>query len=67
MTVNTINRSHRMAYMVGLLALAVALGAALVLAGEGSTQSHKRNVFEQSLHSTYAAAITKGDWGCALP
>jgi len=30
MTVNTINRSHRMAYMVGLLALAVALGAALV-------------------------------------
>jgi hypothetical protein len=66
MTVNKMNRSHRMTYMVGLLALAVALGAMLVLAGGGNTQNHKKNVFQQSFHSTYAAAIKKGDRGCAV-
>ena len=34
MTVKTINRSHRIVYLVMLLMLAVALTTALVLAGE---------------------------------
>jgi hypothetical protein len=34
MTVNITNRSHRVAYIVGLLLLAVALTTALVLAAE---------------------------------
>lgn len=34
MTVNTINRSHRVVYLIALLVFAVALTTALVLAGE---------------------------------
>jgi hypothetical protein len=66
MTVKKISRSHRMAYMVGLLALAVALATVLVLAGESNAHSHKGNVFQQSLRLTYSAASEKGDWGCAV-
>jgi hypothetical protein len=59
------SRSYRMAYMVTLLALAVALTTALLLAGERSAPSPKKNVLQQSLHSTYSAVREKGDWGCA--
>jgi len=65
MTVYKINRSHQMAYMVGLLILALALATVLVLAGEGNAPSQENNAFQQSLHRGYSAAIEKGEWGCA--
>ena len=59
------NRSRRIAYIVALLTLAVALTTALVLAGERSAASQNKNVFQQNLHSTHSAVPEKGDWGCA--
>jgi hypothetical protein len=47
MTVTTTNRSHRVAYMVLLLLVAVALTSALVLAGERNRGSEKREVSER--------------------
>ena len=47
MTVTTTNRSHRVAYMVLLLLAAVALTSVLVLAGERSWGSEKRDVSER--------------------
>lgn len=47
MTVTMTNRSHRVAYMVLLLLVAVALTSALVLAGERSWGSEKKEVFER--------------------
>lgn len=41
MTVNTTGRSHRVVYLIALLIFAVALTAALVLAGEGKAQGNK--------------------------
>jgi uncharacterized protein HemX len=60
MTVNKTNRSHRTAYMVVMLALAVALTTALVLAGE----SQKKNVFQQNLHKTFSVELQKGAGRC---
>jgi hypothetical protein len=57
------NRSRRIAYIVALLTLAVALTTALLLAGERNAASQKKNVFH--LYGTYLAALEKGDWGCA--
>jgi len=42
MTVKQTNRSHRVAYLIVLLALAVALTTALVLAGEGPASPEKQ-------------------------
>jgi len=47
MTVTTTNRSHRVVYMVLLLLVAVALTSALVLAGERSRGSEKKEVSER--------------------
>jgi len=44
MTVTLTNRSHRIAYMVLLLLLAVALTSALVLAGERTWGGEKKEV-----------------------
>lgn len=46
MTVTTINRSHRIAYLVVLLAFAVALTTALVLAGERETEGSKTSTLQ---------------------
>jgi hypothetical protein len=59
------NHSHRMAYMVALLALAVALTAVLVLASERNAASQKGTVLQQNFHSAYLAVPEKGDCGCA--
>ena len=48
MTVTTTKRSHRVAYMVLLLLVAVALTSALVLAGERSWGSEKKEVSERN-------------------
>jgi hypothetical protein len=64
MTVNKTNRSHRTAYMVVMLALAVALTTALVLAGEGNADSQKENVFQQNLHKTFSVELQKGAGRC---
>jgi hypothetical protein len=42
MTVKTINRSHRAAYIVALFLLAVALTTALVMAAEQNSASEKK-------------------------
>ena len=57
------NRSRRIACIVALLTLAVALTTALLLAGERNAASQKKNVFH--LYGTYSAALEKGYWGCA--
>lgn len=64
MTVNKTNRSHRTAYMVVMLALAVALTTALVLAGEKNSDSQKKNVFQQNLHKTFSVELQKGAGRC---
>lgn len=46
MTVKTKNRSHRIAYLVMLLLLAVALTTALVLAGEGNPEGKKTSTLQ---------------------
>jgi hypothetical protein len=65
MAVKITNRSHRIAYMVVLLALAVALTTALVLAGQRSVTDQQKNVFQQDLHSTCSAVLKNGYSGCA--
>ena len=52
MTVTMTNRSHRVAYMVLLLLVAVALTSALVLAGERNWGSEKKQVSERIPAST---------------
>jgi hypothetical protein len=55
MTVKMTNRSRRLAYLVLLLLVAVALTSALVLAGERSSSSEKKVV---SLRITASAQTT---------
>jgi len=66
MTVTMTNRSHRIAYMVLLLLVAVALTSALVLAGERGWGSEKKDVSGRIPASTQAlqvkAALT--GWRC---
>ena len=63
MTVNKTNRSHRIAYLVFLLALAVALTTALVLAGERDSVSEKHA--QHSLKNrTPFTQFHAGDTGC---
>ena len=60
MTVTMTNRSHRVAYMVLLLLVAVALTSALVLAGERSWSSEKKAVSERNRASAQAADVKAG-------
>lgn len=53
-TVKTTNRSHRIAYLVLLLVVAVALSTALVLASERSGDSKKKT--SQNQRNTTVAA-----------
>jgi hypothetical protein len=46
MTVTTINRSHRVVYLIILLVFAVALTTALVLAGERETEGSKTSTLQ---------------------
>lgn len=68
MTVTTTNRSHRVAYVVLLLLVAVALTSALVLAGERSRGSGKEEVSKripaigQTIHKMKAGPT---GWRCA--
>jgi len=66
MTVTTTKRSHRVAYMVLLLLAAVALTSALVLAGERSRGSAKRDVSERIPASTQTINVRAGlpGWRC---
>lgn len=50
MTVKQINRSHRMAFLVVLLIVAVALTTALVLAGERPASLEKQTATPQSFN-----------------
>lgn len=59
MTVNPINRSHRVIYVVALLIFAVALTTALVLAGELKPEGSKAN----TLQPNTVPAPTVGVWG----
>jgi hypothetical protein len=66
MTVTTTNRSHRVAYMLLLLLVAVALTSALVLAGERSWGSEKKEASERipaSAQTIDAKAELTG-WRC---
>jgi hypothetical protein len=63
MTVNKTNRSHRIAYMVFLLVLAVALTTALVLAGERGSASEKHAQHSPENRTPFAQFFA-GDTGC---
>lgn len=63
MTVNKTNRSHRIAYMVFLLVLAVGLTTALVLAGERASASEK-HAQHSLVNRTPFAHFFAGDTGC---
>lgn len=62
MTVIKTNRSHRIAYMLMLLAFAIALTTALVLAGERSASEVKGA--NQSFRVAPAASVSVGDQAC---
>jgi len=62
MTVNLANRSHRAAYMVILLVLAVALSTALVLAGERPNSPGKQIAYPQ--HSSISVTECMGSHTC---
>jgi len=49
MTVKTVNRSHRIAFLVMLLMFAVALTTALVLAGERNPEGKKTSTLQTSI------------------
>lgn len=59
MTANKTNRSHRIAYMLVLLAFAIALTTALVLAGERSAREANGQIV--SFRVTHAALLSLGD------
>jgi hypothetical protein len=65
MSVRITNRFRRIAYIVVLLTLAVALPTALVGAGERNAASQTKNVLQQDLHSTHSTVLEKGDRRCA--
>lgn len=60
MTVKTTNRSHRVVYMVVLLAFAVALTTALVLAGEAKLDGSKKSHLQPN---TVPTVNCVGVWG----
>jgi hypothetical protein len=58
-TVKTINRSHRVVYLVMLLVFAVALTTALVLAGERKPEGSKSSTLQRDTVPTLRASV----WG----
>lgn len=64
MTVKTTNRSRRVAYLVLLLMVAVALTSALVLAGERDWNSEKKEVSHRIPGSTQTANLRVELMGC---
>jgi len=59
MTVKTINRSHRVIYLVVLLVFAVALTTALVLAGELKPEGSKSSALQRDT----VPPLRAGVWG----
>ena len=59
MTVKTINRSHRIVYLVMLLMLAVALTTALVLAGERKPERNTSTLQTNTVPTLRAVCL----WG----
>jgi hypothetical protein len=64
MTVKITNRSRRVAYLVLLLMVAVALTSALVLAGERNWNSEKREVSHHIPASTQSTNLRAELTGC---
>jgi hypothetical protein len=64
MTVKTTNRSRRVAYLVLLLMVAVALTSALVLAGESGWNSEKKEVSHRIPGSTQTTNLRAELMGC---
>jgi hypothetical protein len=60
MTVKTINRSHRIAYLVMLLLFAVALTTALVLAGERNPEGNKSSTLQTNTVPTLRVVCLRG-------
>jgi hypothetical protein len=60
MTVKTTNRSHRVVYLIVLLAFAVALTTALVLAGERMPEGNKSSSLQSHTVPTLSAVCL---WG----
>jgi len=60
MTVKTINRSHRIVYLVMLLVFAVALTTALVLAGERKAGGSKTSTLQTNTVPVVSAVCL---WG----
>jgi hypothetical protein len=56
-TVKTIIRSHRVAYLVLLLLFAVALSTALLLAGERGAENLKKNPSQIQRNATVAGDL----------
>ena len=61
MTVKTTNRSHRVIYMVVLLAFAVALTTALVLAAERSPEGAKSSSLQSNAVHALGAVCLRGN------
>jgi hypothetical protein len=64
MTVKITNRSHRVAYIVGLLLLAVALTTALVLAAEQDSRSEKQALRQTILTGSHLPPQGPMGWEC---
>lgn len=64
MTVKFTNRSHRVAYIIGLLLLAVALTTALVLAAEHDSRGEKQALRQTILTGSHALPQGPIGWEC---
>ncbi len=64
MTVKTTNRSHRVAYIVALLLLAVALTTALVMAAEQDSQSKSEGLRRMDLMGSRSLPQGPMGWEC---
>ncbi len=67
MTVKLTNRSRRVAYLVLLLMMAVALTSALVLAGERNWNGEKNVLSHRSAFGTQTTNLGVELIGCAYP
>ena len=59
MMVKSTNRSRRMIYLVVLIVFAVTLSTALVLAGERSSQNHKKGSQQDSSGSVASGRVAE--------
>jgi len=64
MTVKITNRSHRVAYIVALLLLAVALTTVLVMAAEQGSQSEKHVLHQTGLTRSHSLPQGPMGWEC---